>query len=81
MFFHFGWVFPPEKSDGEKPKNKNELKNNLLFAPFAFGDSLTSNIIVGYSFDINIYAPRVGSIPGHYTLATAGCFFKKCSEF
>ena len=40
-----------------------------------------SNIIVGHSFDINIDAPRVWSISGHYGLTTAGRFFKKCQKF
>ena len=36
---------------------------------------------MGYSFDITIDAPRVWSISGHYTLSTAGRFFKKCQTF
>ena len=43
--------------------------------------SQASNIIVGYSFDINIDAPRVWVMSGHYTSATAGHFFKKCQKF
>ena len=43
--------------------------------------SQTSNIIVGYSFDINVDAPRVWGMSGHYTPATAGRFFKKCQKF
>ena len=34
-----------------------------------------------YSFDITIDALRVWSISGHYTLSTAGRFFKKCQNF
>ena len=40
-----------------------------------------SNIIVGHSFDITIDTPRVWSMSGHYTLSTAGRFFKKCQNF
>ena len=60
---------------------KNEVQKNLFFAQEDYEESQTSNIIVGYSFDITIDAPSVWSISGHYGLTTAGRFFKKCQKF
>ena len=71
----------PQENFGWKNEKKRGPKKNLFFAPEGFGDSPTSNIIVGHSFDIKIDAPRVWSMSGHYTLATAGRFFKKCQKF
>ena len=42
--------------------------------------SLTSNIIVGHSFDIKIDAPKLWTMSGHYTLATAGRLFKSAEN-
>ena len=62
-----------------KKWKKTRSKKNAFFAPEVFGDSWTSNIIVGCSFDINIDAPKVWGMSGHYT--PAGRFFKKCQKF
>ena len=46
-----------------------------------FDASLTSNIVVGYSFDIKKNIWRVWSMAGHPFHSMAGHFSKKCSKF
>ena len=46
-----------------------------------FDASLTSNIVVGYSFDIKKNIWRVWTMADHPFHSMAGHFFKKCSKF
>ena len=83
LFFWKKMRVRPQKNFGWKNEKKRGPKKNVFFAPENVGGSPTSNIIVG-SFDIihhiNIDAPRVWGMSGHYTPATAGRFFKKCQK-
>ena len=58
--------------------SKMKVEKNVELLSKLFKVSLASNIIVGHSFDITIYAPKLWSMSGHYTLGTAGRLFKKC---
>ena len=64
----------------DEKMRKNEVQKKCIFCARKFGGSPTFNIIVRCSFDINIDAPRVWGMSGHYTPATAGHFFKKCQK-
>ena len=70
-------VRPQEKNS---QKNAGKKKIRILTLKL-FDASFTSNIVVGYSFDIKKYIWRVWSMAGHPFHSKAGHFFKKCSKF
>ena len=65
----------------KKIARKMGVKKIRILILKLFDASLTSNIVVGYSFYIKNNIWRVWSMTGHPFHSIAGHFFKNCSKF
>ena len=65
----------------EKIARKMGVKKIRILTLKLFDASLTSNIVVRYSFDIKKNIWKVWSMSDHPFHSMAGHFFKKCSKF
>ena len=64
-----------------KKWKKTRSKKKFIFCARRLWRVLDVQYYCGILFWYNYWCPRVWSISGHYTLSTAGRFFKKCQKF